>query len=108
MNKAELVERVAQKTGMSLRDTRTLVDAVFDPDPEIGLISRELVQGGKVAISGFGTFEARARKARVGRNPHTGAALDIPATRAPAFKAGKPLKETLRTHPLPPTNPSQG
>jgi DNA-binding protein HU-beta len=96
MNKAELVERVAQKTGMSLRETRMLVDAVFDPDPAIGLIAAELVQGGKVAISGFGTFEARARKARVGRNPHTGAALEIPATRAPAFKAGKPLKETLR------------
>ncbi len=81
---------------MSLRETRTLVDAVFDPDPSVGLIAAELVQGGKVAISGFGTFEARARKARVGRNPHTGAALEIPATRAPAFKAGKPLKETLR------------
>jgi DNA-binding protein HU-beta len=49
-----------------------------------------------VAISGFGTFEARGRKARTGRNPHTGESLDIPATRAPAFKAGKPLKETLR------------
>ena len=77
MNKAELVERVAQKTGMSLRETRTLVDAVFDPDPMIGLIAAELVQGGKVAISGFGTFEARARKARIGRNPHTGDALEI-------------------------------
>ena len=75
---------------------RTLVDAVFDPDPQIGLIAAELVAGGKVAISGFGTFEARSRKARVGRNPHTGEALDIPATHAPAFKAGKPLKETLR------------
>ena len=53
---------------------------------------------GKVAISGFGTFEARPRKARVGRNPHTGEALHIPASKAPAFKAGKPLKETLRAH----------
>jgi len=96
MNKAELVERVAEKTGMSLRDTRVLVDAIFDPDPAVGLIAEELLVGGKVAISGFGTFEARARKARIGRNPHTGEALDIPATRAPAFRAGKPLKETLR------------
>jgi DNA-binding protein HU-beta len=96
MNKAELVEKVAQKTGTSLRDTRALIDAIFDPDPEIGLIAAELLSGGKVAISGFGTFEARSRKARIGRNPHTGEALDIPATRAPAFKAGKPLKETLR------------
>jgi DNA-binding protein HU-beta len=96
MNKAEMVERVAQATGMSLRDTRVLVDAIFDPNPSVGLIAAELVRGGKVAISGFGTFEARSRKARVGRNPHTGEALDIPASRAPAFKAGKPLKETLR------------
>jgi len=96
MNKAELVEKVAQKTGSSLRDTRVLVDAIFDPDPGVGLIAAELLAGGKVAISGFGTFEARSRKARVGRNPHTGEALDIPASRAPAFKAGKPLKETLR------------
>ena len=99
MNKAELVERVSQKTGMSQRETRTLVDAIFDPDPHIGLIAAELLAGGKVAISGFGTFEARSRKARIGRNPHTGAALSIPASRAPAFKAGKPLKETLREGP---------
>ena len=97
MNKAEMVERVSQRTGMSLRETRVIVDAIFDPDPNIGLIAKELLSGGKVAISGFGTFEARERKARIGRNPHTGAALDIPATRAPAFKAGKPLKETLRS-----------
>ena len=98
MNKAEMVDKVSQKTGMSIRDTRTLVDAIFDPDPSVGLIAAELLSGGKVAISGFGTFEARARKARVGRNPHTGAPLSIPATRAPAFKAGKPLKETLRSN----------
>lgn len=96
MNKAELVEKLAQRTGLSLRDSRVLVDAIFDPDPSVGLIAAELVAGEKVAISGFGTFEARARKARVGRNPHTGEALSIPASRAPAFKAGKPLKETLR------------
>ena len=96
MNKAEMVERVSEKTGMSLRDTRVLVDAIFDPNPTVGLIAAELLTGGKVAISGFGTFEARARKARIGRNPHTGEALDIPATVAPAFRAGKPLKETLR------------
>lgn len=96
MNKAELVERVAQKTSMSTREARLVVDAIFDPDPQIGLIAQELLAGGKVAISGFGTFEARGRKARTGRNPHTGESLQIPATRSPAFKAGKPLKETLR------------
>ncbi len=96
MNKAQLVEMVAERTGLPLRDARSAVDAIFDPDPAIGLIAAELVNGGKVAISGFGNFEARERKARTGRNPHTGETLDIPATRAPAFKAGKPLKETLR------------
>jgi DNA-binding protein HU-beta len=98
MNKADLVEKVAHRTGMSLRDARVLIDAIFDPDPKIGLIAAELVAGSKVAISGFGTFEARSRKARVGRNPHTGEELEIPASKAPAFKAGKPLKETLRQH----------
>ena len=73
-----------------------MVDAIFDPDPNVGMIAAELVQGHKVAISGFGTFEARSRKARIGRNPHTGESLEIPASRAPAFQAGKPLKETLR------------
>lgn len=97
MNKAELVERLSERLGLSLRETRTVVDAIFDPDPSIGMIAHELVEGRKVAISGFGTFEARARKARVGRNPHTGEALDIPASRAPAFKAGKPLRESLRS-----------
>jgi len=96
MNKAEMVGKVAERTGLSLREARSLVDAIFDPDPDVGLIAAELVNGGKVAISGFGTFEARPRKARVGRNPHTGESLDIPASRAPTFKAGRPLKETLR------------
>ena len=96
MNKAELVEKLARRTELSLRESRILIDAIFDPDPRVGLIAAELVRGEKVAISGFGTFEARPRKARVGRNPHTGESLQIPASRAPAFKAGKPLKETLR------------
>ena len=96
MNKAELVDQVVQKSGLPLRDVRTIVDAIFDPDPNLGLIAAELKNGSKVAISGFGTFEARERKERTGRNPHTGEAVNIPATRAPAFKAGKPLKESLR------------
>jgi DNA-binding protein HU-beta len=96
MNKAELVDRLAERMRVSQRESRNMVDAIFDPDPRVGLISAELVAGRKVSISGFGTFEARARKARVGRNPHTGEPLEIPASRAPAFKAGKPLKEMLR------------
>lgn len=96
MNKAELTDKLAIKTGLSPKDARIVMDALFDPDPRIGLIAEALIGGDKVAISGFGTFEARARKPRSGRNPHTGETLEIPATRAPAFKAGKPLKETLK------------
>jgi DNA-binding protein HU-beta len=98
MNKADLVEKLAHKTSTSQRETREIVDAIFDPDPSVGMIAAELIAGGKVAISGFGTFEARPRKAREGRNPHTGEILHIPASRAPTFKAGKPLKETLRAN----------
>ncbi len=95
MNKAELVEKITQRTGLSGKDVRAVVDAIFDPDPQIGMIASELRMGEKVAISGFGTFESKRRKARQGRNPHTGEVLDIPAMHAPTFKAGKPLKETL-------------
>mgnify|MGYP000153073729 CR=1 FL=1 len=96
MNKAELVDKLSARTGMSNSEARAVVDAIFDPNPEVGLIVSELKNGEKVAISGFGTFEARQRKARQGRNPHTGEPIDIPATRAPAFTAGKPLKEALK------------
>jgi DNA-binding protein HU-beta len=96
MNKAELIERLAQKTGISSRDARTTVEAIFDTEPGTGLISEELAQGGKVAISGFGTFECRTRKARQGRNPRTGEMLTIPASRAPVFKAGKPFRDRLK------------
>ena len=96
MNKAELTDKLALKIGLTPRQAREVMDAIFDPDPKIGFIAQELVAGSRVAISGFGTFEARARKPRSGRNPHTGETLEIPATRAPAFKAGKPLKESLK------------
>lgn len=96
MNKAELTDKLAQRTGLTPRQARDVMDALFDPDPAIGLIAQEMIAGGKIAISGFGTFEARARKPRSGRNPHTGETLEIPATRAPAFKAGKPLKESVK------------
>lgn len=97
MNKAELVDRVARRTGFAARDTRLLVDAIFDPDPATGLIAAQLALGRKVVISGFGTFESRPRRARAGRNPHTGETLEIPASRAPTFRAGRPLKDLLRS-----------
>lgn len=96
MNKAELIDRLAQKTGLASRDARTAVEGLFDTEPGTGLIPEELATGGKVTISGFGTFEARTRQPRQGRNPRTGEILSIPASRAPVFKAGKPLKDRLR------------
>ncbi len=98
MNKSELVVSLARCTSLSVGLSRTVIDSIFDPDPASGLIARELLAGRRVSISGFGTFEARPRKARVGRNPQTGAALSIPASRAPAFRPGKPLKEAFRAH----------
>lgn len=95
MNKAEMIERVAQKLGIPGKDVRATVDAIFDTDPA-GVIPDILAQGGKVTISGFGTFECRTRRARQGRNPRTGEVLSIPASKAPVFKAGKPLKDLLR------------
>ena len=96
MNKAELIEQLAQKTGLQPRDARTAVEALFDTDPGTGLIPEELDRGGKVTISGFGTFECRTRRARQGRNPRTGEAISIPASKAPVFKAGKPFKDRIR------------
>ncbi len=96
MNKAELTEKLALRTGLAPQKAREVMDVLFDPEPTVGLIAQELCNGGKVAISGFGTFEARQHKARSARNPHTGEEMNIPATRAPAFKAGKPLKESVR------------
>ena len=96
MNKAELIERLAQRTGLSPKDARTAVDALFDTEENSGLIAAELAGGGKVTISGFGTFEARGRKPRQGRNPRTGETISIPASKAPAFKAGKPLQDRLK------------
>ena len=85
MNKAELVAAVAEKTGLSKKDSEKAVNAAFDA------ISAELVEGGKVQLVGFGSFETKTRNARVGRNPRTKEEIEIPASRVPAFKAGKAL-----------------
>ncbi len=89
MNKAELVAAVAEKTGLSKKDSEKAVNAAFDA------ISAELVEGGKVQLVGFGSFETKTRNARVGRNPRTKEEIEIPASRVPAFKAGKALKEAV-------------
>ena len=96
MNKTELVEKVAHKTGMTLKDAKVVVDAIFSTVPKEGIIAAELNAGRKVQITGFGTFQVRKRKKREGRNPQTGEPIDIPASRFPAFAAGRSLKDRVR------------
>ncbi|KKL23852.1 hypothetical protein LCGC14_2421250 [marine sediment metagenome] len=87
MNKAELIEQVASQTGLAKRTAREAVDAV------VSAISDCLTRGEKVTLVGFGTFGVRQRKARTGRNPQTGATIQIPAKRVAKFLPGKTLKE---------------
>ena len=89
MNKTELISAVAESAGMTKKDTERVINAAIDA------ITASLVKGEKVQISGFGTFEIRDREARVGRNPHTKEAIEIPATRVPMFKASKALKDNV-------------
>ncbi|MGI6488235.1 MAG: HU family DNA-binding protein [Syntrophomonadaceae bacterium] len=89
MNKTELVAQVAEQVEMSKKDVEKLVNVLF------GTIEETLREGEKVQLVGFGTFEVRDRKARKGRNPQTGDEIEIPATRVPAFKAGKTLKDAV-------------
>lgn len=89
MTKAELVDRVAARTGLTKKDSAVAIDAVFDS------ITEGLAKGEKVQLVGFGSFEVRNRPARAGRNPQTGAAIRIPAKRAPIFRAGKLLKDAV-------------
>ena len=96
MNKTELVEKVASKTGFTLKDSRIAVEAIFSTIPKEGIIASELNAGRKVQITGFGTFQIRKRKKREGRNPQTGETIQIPASRFPAFTSGRALKDRVR------------
>ena len=89
MNKADLVSKVAEKAGLSKKDAEKAVVAVFDG------IQAALKAGDKVQLVGFGTFEIRKRGARTGRNPRSGETIQIPASKVPAFKAGKALKDAV-------------
>lgn len=89
MNKADLVGKIAVETGMTKKDVEKFVGAFFET------IEGALKAGDKVQLIGFGTFEVRERQARKGRNPQTGAEIDIPAARIPAFKPGKALKDAV-------------
>jgi len=95
MNKTELIQELAKKTGMSLKDARAAVNAIFSTVPREGIIATEVAKGQRVQLTGFGTFERRNRKRRKGRNPQTKAEMIIPATKYPAFSAGKALKDRV-------------
>ena len=89
MNKTDLIAIAAQNAGLTKKDTERVLNAAIDA------ITAALVKGEKVQISGFGTFETKDREARIGRNPHTKEAIDIPATRVPSFKPSKALKDNV-------------
>ncbi len=89
LNKANLVDSIAKAAALSKKDAETALNATIDS------IKAALKKGDKVVLVGFGTFEVRKRAARKGRNPQTGAAIDIKASKAPAFKAGKALKDAV-------------
>ncbi|OLP58500.1 DNA-binding protein HU [Xaviernesmea oryzae] len=89
MNKNELVSAVADKAGISKNDAASAVDALFD------VIQAELKNGGDVRLVGFGNFTVSHREASKGRNPSTGAEVDIPARNVPKFTAGKGLKDAV-------------
>ncbi|MDY4221075.1 MAG: HU family DNA-binding protein [Candidatus Faecousia sp.] len=89
MNKTELIAAAAERSGMTKKDTEKVLNAVLDT------ITAALVAGDKVQVSGFGIFEVKEREARMGRNPHTGEAMEIAASRVPAFKASKTMKDAL-------------
>jgi len=89
LNKTELIAGVAAKTGLTKKDSEKAVNAFF------ATVEKALALGDKVQLVGFGTFEVRERKARKGRNPQSGVEISIPATKVPAFKAGKGLKDSV-------------
>ena len=89
MNKTELIAAVAAKTGLTKKDAERVVSATFET------LTDSLKKGDKVQVSGFGIFEVKTREARVGRNPRTKEEIKIPATKLPAFKASKTLKDAV-------------
>jgi DNA-binding protein HU-beta len=89
ISKADLVKELAEKTNIGQKDTKALVDGLFES------VSSHLKQGDKVQLTGFGAFEVRERSARTGVRPGTSEKIEIPASKYPAFKAGKTLKDEI-------------
>ena len=90
VSKGQLVDALTESTGLGKKDVKAVVDGVFDH------ISEHLKRGDKVQVTGFGSFEVRERKARQGVNPSTGDKIDIAASKSPAFKAGKSLRDSVK------------
>jgi len=89
MNKAELISAVAEKTGLSKKDSEKAINATFDT------ITLAMEAGEKVQLVGFGAFDIKERASRIGRNPKIKEEIEIPASRVPVFKAGKALKDAI-------------
>lgn len=89
MNKSELIDAIASASSLSKADAKRALDATT------GAITSELSKGGTVQLTGFGSFLVRSRAARTGRNPKTGEPIDIKASKVPAFKSGKSLKDSV-------------
>ena len=96
MNKTEMAKKLAGKTDLSQAKAAEVIDAIFSSEDGHGIIAVELDAGRDVSITGFGKFETRRREARSGRNPATGATIQIAAATVPAFKAAKGLKDRVR------------
>ena len=90
VNKGQLVDTLTESTGLGKKDVKAIVDGVFDH------ITEHLTRGDKVQVTGFGSFEVRERSARQGVNPSTGDKIDIAASKSPAFKAGKSLRDSVK------------
>lgn len=89
MNKIELTAAIAEETGLNKKDAGKAVNAFM------GLVTKEVADGRSVQLIGFGTFDSAERAARTGKNPQTGAAIEIPAKQVPRFRAGKAFKEAV-------------
>lgn len=90
MNKSQLINEVARKTGLSRREAEVGVQTMLD------LIAKEISKGGKITLTGFGTFDVGKRKARAGVNPRTGDPIKISATKMPRFKPSRGLRNTIK------------
>ena len=100
MNKSELIDALLKKTDLNKRQANDVLNALFSTSTDkkkTGIIAGQVAKGDKVTLTGFGTFERRARKARTGRNPQTGASIKIAAAKYPAFSAGKAFKDRVHT-----------